>query len=242
MNEFGCSLTAHYRQLLSLEAVEELCRYLVFNPEVDIIELGYNGLSNYELFLSAYLMSKALPQASANATAINLHLPRRDWKEIGPEKIVADALQIDRLFGIKDFIIHAGDFHEFKEYLVPLLNKIKVENDSSGFQYDGALVCDVNHFLQDGKIDFIALGDYLSTYGPLVEEFHFAYLNHEMFGASKSFLIDKVFLYLRNIVDLRGKKIIFEGTNKKANSLDELIASLEEEIKIIKSKLNLCLV
>ncbi len=241
MNQFGCSFTAHYRQLLSQEDAESLCHYFVFNSKVDILELGYNGLSNYELFFSAYLTSDALQQASTNNTTINLHLPRKDWREINPERIVADALQLDKLFGIKNFIIHAKDFQEFQEYLGPLLSKINVENDNSGFDYSGELVCDINHFLQGNEIDFVALGKYLLKYGPMIREFHFAYLNHEMFGLKQAHLIDKIFVYLRDMIDLSGKRVIFEGTDKEATSLEELICSLEAEIEIIKLRLSLCL-
>jgi len=241
MNKFGCSFTAHYRQLLSPEDVENLCYYFIHNPQVDILEIGYNGLSNYELFLSSYLSSEALRRSPVYKTTLNLHLPRRDWRVIGPEKIVADALLLDKLIGIKNFIVHAQDFQEFKDYLTPLIDRINIENDHSSFDFSGELVCDINHFLRGSEIDFVALGKYLSEHGSKIKEFHFAYLNHEMFRLEQAHLIDNIFIYLRGIVNLKGKNIIFEGANKEAVGLDNLVFSLEDEIKIIKSRLNICL-
>lgn len=241
MYEFGCSLTAHYRQLSSVADIEKLCSYFVFNTAVDLIELGFNGLGNYKLFLSAYVESNILQQAAIEKTKLNLHLPRRDWLAIGPERIIADAMHLDKLLGIERFIVHTKDFQQFEEYLSPLLHKISVENDDSDFSDHEELVCDINHFLQDGEIDLTALSKCLLTNGSRVCELHFAYLNHEIFGLDHVDLIKQIFVYLQRLIDLRDKKLVFEGTDKRAVSLEELISSLEVEIKIIKSQLNLCL-
>ncbi len=244
MSKFGCSLTSHYRLLDSVSNIENLSSYFVKNEAVDILELGFGGTSNYGLFYEAYSRSAILRVANEYKTSVNLHLPRKDWELIGPEKIISDVKSLMQKFKITSFVIHEAEYRKYKKLLTFISSKLYVENnDLAAYRCingDIKIACDINHFYVKNNLNIKNFNKFVVNNKSRIKEFHFSNQNHDFFNEKNILLFVKLFNDLKFLINVANKKIIFEGTDRSKKNLTDLKKSLNINIKLIKKSLNLC--
>jgi len=230
---FGVSLTAHYRVIKKKEDIDQLLMFFA-DKGIDLFEIGFFGLDNYDFLYSAYLNSDFLLNIVDKKIKVNVHLPRVDWEKIGVKKIVGDSLRLEKTFPVNKFIIHCSDFCKYSKSISPLFGKILVENDSfdeNCMPEKIEMVCDINHFYNRGKFDEEKYNDFLSVHGSNICEFHFSKENHLLFKNDFGWL-KKIILDLIEKGYAQGREFTFEGTNKKED-LFVLFGDLEKEFILL---------
>lgn len=238
MKNFGFSLNPHYRLIKSDLDIDKILNFFVKELKLDLIEIGFYDAKTYNFFLKYYLNSKILKD-ECNKIKINLHLPKKDWEIIGVDKILSDAENLSKTLKMEKFIIHEEDYLANKSHLSKWRNNIYVENSdkniSNNLNDDINWVCDVNHFIIAGGFQREKFKNFILNKKERIKELHFSNNNHETFNSTNIEWIRGVFNQVSELnIKLDDKLILFEGTNKEANSLDELFADLTLNFKLFK--------
>lgn len=234
MYKLGCALTCHYRLLNSSEDVEQLLMYFIKNKSIQVIEIGFYDSDSYNLFNESYLMSEALLLAEKNKKEINLHLLRKNWDIMGIERVVRDIKILENRIKIKYIIIHEDDYKKYAKFLIPSHSNILVENTSGLFDLKiDNIVCDINHFYSDDLFKTRDFSKFIKSNSAKIKEFHFAYKNHNIFNQRNIHWFKHRFENIRSVLPPSSVGFIFEGTDKKAESISELITSLNLNIQLL---------
>ncbi|HOK00820.1 MAG TPA: hypothetical protein PLE40_00170 [Candidatus Pacearchaeota archaeon] len=232
----GISLGAHYRILNSSDKIEFFLKHLL-SKNLNIIELSFYDKKTYNLYFESYKNSLFLKN---NKKQIHLHLPRKDWKEIGLNKIMQDIRYLDAKLDIKLLVFHYADFVKYGYKFIKYKQKIGVENDlimHNSLKLEQFIVCDINHFWNKEKFNKKIFLDFVKNNYKQIKEFHFAYKNHNLFDKKNISWLRDIYYEVSQISNFNNVPFIFEGTNKKTNNIRTFINELNNNLSLISNVL-----